>query len=30
MMPKTYLGKEAGHIAFFLETEGNRVGLQRS
>jgi hypothetical protein len=28
IMPKTYLGKEAGHIAFFLGTEGNRVGLQ--
>ncbi len=29
-MPKTYVGKEARHIAFFLDTEGNRFGLQSS
>ncbi len=28
ILPKTYLGPEAGHIALFLDTEGNRIGLQ--
>jgi hypothetical protein len=28
VMPKTYLGKEAGHIGLFLDSEGNRIGLQ--
>ncbi|MFA6508158.1 MAG: VOC family protein [Treponemataceae bacterium] len=28
LMPKTYLGKDAGFIGFFLDSEGNRIGLQ--
>ncbi len=28
VLPKTYLGKEAGNIAWFLDSEGNRIGLQ--
>jgi hypothetical protein len=28
IMPKTYLGKEAGHIGLFLDSEANRIGLQ--
>ena len=28
VLPKTYLGKDAGHIGLFLDTEGNRIGLQ--
>lgn len=28
LMPKTYLGVEAGFIALFLDTEGNKIGLQ--
>ncbi len=28
VLPKTYLGKEAGHIGLFLDSEGNRIGLQ--
>jgi predicted enzyme related to lactoylglutathione lyase len=28
ILPKTYLGPEAGHIALFLDTEGNKIGLQ--
>ena len=28
LMPKTYMGQEAGHVAMFLDSEGNRVGLQ--
>jgi predicted enzyme related to lactoylglutathione lyase len=27
LMPKTFLSKEAGHIAFFKDTEGNKIGL---
>lgn len=27
ILEKTFLSKEAGHIAFFKDTEGNRVGL---
>ena len=26
-MPKTDLGKDIGHIALFIDSEGNRVGL---
>ena len=28
IMPKTYSGKEAGFVGMFLDTEGNRIGLQ--
>ncbi len=28
ILPKTYLGPEAGYIVLFLDTEGNRIGLQ--
>ncbi len=28
VLPRTYLGKEAGHIGLFLDSEGNRIGLQ--
>lgn len=28
LMPKTYLGADAGHVALFLDSEGNRIGLQ--
>lgn len=27
LLPKTFLSKEAGHIAYFVDTEGNKVGL---
>ena len=27
LLPKTFLSMEAGHIAYFLDTEGNKVGL---
>ncbi len=27
MMPKTNIGEEAGNIAYFMDTEGNKVGL---
>ena len=27
LLPKTFLSKEAGHIACLLDTEGNRIGL---
>jgi uncharacterized protein len=27
LMPKTDMGEMVGHIAFFLDTEGNRLGL---
>lgn len=27
VMPKTDLGKDIGHIALFIDSEGNRVGL---
>jgi len=27
VMPKTSISKEVGHMAFFIDTEGNRVGL---
>jgi uncharacterized protein len=28
MMPKTFLSDMAGHIAIFMDTEGNRIGIQ--
>jgi uncharacterized protein len=28
IMPKTYTSKEAGFVGIFLDTEGNRIGLQ--
>jgi uncharacterized protein len=28
IMEKTFLSKEAGWIGFFIDTEGNRIGLQ--
>ena len=28
VLPKTYLGKEAGYIGLLLGSEGNRIGLQ--
>lgn len=28
VMPRTFLSPEAGDVAFFVDTEGNRVGLQ--
>lgn len=27
LLAKTFLSKEAGHIAYFLDTEGNKIGL---
>jgi len=27
LLKKTFLSKEAGHIAYFVDTEGNKVGL---
>jgi predicted enzyme related to lactoylglutathione lyase len=27
LLPKTFLSKEAGHIAHFVDTEGNRIGI---
>jgi predicted enzyme related to lactoylglutathione lyase len=27
LLPKTFLSKEAGHVAYLLDTEGNRIGL---
>lgn len=27
LLAKTFLSKEAGHIAFFMDTEGNKIGL---
>lgn len=27
IIPKTHLGEEIGHIAHFLDSEGNRVGI---
>lgn len=27
LLEKTFLSKEAGHIAYFKDTEGNKVGL---
>jgi uncharacterized protein len=28
IMEKTFLSKEAGYIGLFIDTEGNRIGLQ--
>jgi predicted enzyme related to lactoylglutathione lyase len=28
IMEKTYTGKNAGYLGMFLDTEGNRIGLQ--
>jgi uncharacterized protein len=28
LLKKTFLSKEAGHIAHFADTEGNRIGSQ--
>ncbi len=30
IMPKTYTGKDAGFVGMFLDSEGNRIGLQHS
>jgi len=30
IMPKTYTGKEAGFVGMFIDSEGNRIGLQHS
>jgi hypothetical protein len=27
LLNKTFLSEEAGHIAFFTDTEGNKIGL---
>jgi len=27
-MEKTFLSKEAGYIAIFIDSEGNKIGLQ--
>ena len=27
LLGKTFLSKEAGHIAYFVDTEGNKIGL---
>jgi predicted enzyme related to lactoylglutathione lyase len=27
MLKKTFLSKEAGYIAYFADTEGNKIGL---
>lgn len=28
IMPKTFTGKEAGYVGMFIDTEGNKIGLQ--
>jgi uncharacterized protein len=28
IMPKTFTGKEAGYLGMFVDTEGNKIGLQ--
>ncbi|CAL1521108.1 VOC family protein [Chitinophaga sp. MM2321] len=28
VMDKTFMGEEAGHVGIFIDTEGNRLGLQ--
>lgn len=28
IMPKTYTGKDAGHVGMFIDSEGNRISLQ--
>lgn len=27
LLKKTFLSKEAGHIAYFVDREGNKIGL---
>lgn len=27
LLPKTFLSQEAGHVAYLLDTEGNKIGL---
>lgn len=27
LLPKTFLSQEAGHIAYLLDTEGNKIGV---
>ncbi len=27
VMPKTFIGNDIGHMAFFIDSEGNRIGL---
>jgi uncharacterized protein len=27
LLKKTFLSKEAGHVAYFIDTEGNKIGL---
>ena len=28
LMPRTYTGSDAGHVGMFLDSEGNKIGLQ--
>jgi uncharacterized protein len=28
LMPKTFFGEDAGYVGLFLDTEGNKIGLQ--
>jgi uncharacterized protein len=28
IMPKTFAGKEAGYVGMFIDSEGNKIGLQ--
>lgn len=28
IMPKTYIGSDAGHVGIFIDSEGNKIGLQ--
>ncbi len=28
IMPKTFTGKEAGYVGLFIDSEGNKIGLQ--
>jgi predicted enzyme related to lactoylglutathione lyase len=28
IMPKTFLGGQAGYVGMFIDTEGNKIGLQ--
>ena len=28
VMPKTFTGKEAGYVGMFIDSEGNKIGLQ--
>lgn len=30
IMTKTYTGKDAGYVGMFIDTEGNKIGLQHS